>query len=155
MKWLLISAKKCPYALIGIGLTLILLNGCGVKLVADYDAATYDSILSTAKQVDTFYVKLLVTPENEREYKKFVDQYITIEVEIRSLIMRSKIHPLNEESTGIAEIILAKWLKYKAAHEKQNTYKSALVQLHWQRFTRLFTAMAIAEEAKRLAVENT
>ena len=70
MKWLLISAKKCPYALIGIGLTLILLNGCGVKLVADYDTATYDSILSTAKQVDTFYVKLLVTPENEREYKK-------------------------------------------------------------------------------------
>ena len=155
MKWLLRSAKKCPYALIGIGLTLILLNGCGVKLVADYDAASYDSILSTAKQVDTFYVKLLVTPENEREYKKFVGQYITIEVEIRSLIMRSKIHPLNQESTGIAEIILAKWLKYKAAHEKQNTYKSALVQLHWQRFTRLFTAMAIAEEAKRLAVENT
>ena len=155
MKWLLRNAKKCPYALIGIGLTLILLIGCGIKLVADYDAATYDSILSTAKQVDTFYVKLLVTPENEREYKKFVDQYITIEVEIRSLIMRSKIHPLNQESIGIAEIILAKWLKYKAAHEKQNTYKSALVQLHWQRFTRLFTAMALAEEAKRLAVENT
>ena len=71
------------------------------------------------------------------------------------MVMRSKIHPLNEESTGIAEIILAKWLKYKEAHEKTNTYKSALAQLHWQRFTRLFTAMAIAEEAKRLTADNT
>jgi hypothetical protein len=76
MKSLSRNAKKYPYPLIVIGLTLILMNGCGIKLVADYDAATYDSILSTAKQVDTFYVKLLVTPENEREYKNFADQYL-------------------------------------------------------------------------------
>lgn len=155
MKRLSTNEKKHSHVLVGIGLILILLNGCGIKLVADYDAATYESILSTAKLVDTFYVNLLVTPENEREYKNFVDQYIAIEVEIRSLVMRTKIHPLNEESTGIAETILAKWLKYKDAHETADTYKSALIQLHWQRFTRLFTAMAIAEEAKRLAAGDT
>lgn len=155
MIWLLRNAKKYPCTCSGIGLILILFYGCGIKLVADYDAAAYDAILSTAKQVDTFYVKLLETPENERQYKGFADQYTAIEVEIRSLVMRSKIHPLNEDSTGIAEIILDKWLKYKEAHESTNTYKSALVQLHWQRFTRLFTAMAVAEEAKRLAGENT
>lgn len=76
MKKLSRNVKKFPYALIVIGLTLILLNGCGIKLVADYDAATYDSILSTAKQVDAFYINLLVTPEIEREYNNFADQYL-------------------------------------------------------------------------------
>jgi len=155
MKSLSRNAKKYPYALIGIGLMLILLFACGIKLVADYDAATYESILNTAKLVDAFYVNLLVTPETERAYENFADQYLDIEVEIRSLLMRTKIHPLNEESTRIAETILAKWLKYKEAHQDKNTYKSALEQVHWQRFTRLFTAMAVAEEAKRLAAENT
>ena len=155
MKKLLKTTQKSSYALISVGVVLMLFNACGIKLVADYDAATYDAILSTAKQVDTFYVNLLITPENERQFKNFVDQYVTIEVEMRSLVMRSKIRPLNDESSGIAETILAKWLKYKNAHETADAYTSAEVQLHWQRFTRLFTAMAIAEKAKPSTADST
>ena len=130
------------------------LANCSVKLVADYDAAVAESIIEVAQRVDTFYTRLLETPQDERKYVKSVDNYIAIEVELRSLVMRNKIRRLNDESIEIAETTLEKWSKYKKAHKENDLYKDALVLLHRERFTKLFTAMAIAEEAKRLTSED-
>ena len=127
---------------------------CSVKLVADYDATVAESIIVAAQKVDTFYGRLLETPIDDRMYGNFVDNYIVIEVELRSLVMRNKLRPLNDESIEIAETTLEKWSKYKQAHKDKDSYKDALVLLHRKRFTKLFTAMAIAEEAKRLTSKD-
>jgi hypothetical protein len=130
---------------------LLSLAACQVKLVADYDQATFEGILQAAKKVDLFYGQLLERSENARPYAQFTTQYVDIESDLRSLVTRNQARPLNQESTKISETILNLWLKYKAAHQANDGYKTALAKLDRKRFTRLFNAAASAEQAKQLS----
>ena len=66
---------------------------------------------------------------------------------------------------------MEKWLKYKDKHrenwakyqlpdgdsnkiEAKDIYKDTLAKNHRKRFTRLFTAMSVAEEAKKMKSEE-
>lgn len=141
--------------LVSMIVAFLLVQGCSIKLVADYDAELSREIINVSKQVDQFYGDLIETSTVNRSYDKFKDRYIKIEVNIRSLIVQNKARTLNEESISIAEITLEKWLKYKDAHQKNDSYKDTLAKNHRKRFTRLFTAMLVAEEAKKLDTEDS
>jgi len=130
---------------VAIGLT-----GCSIKLVTDYDSATFEETLRVGKKVDRFYGDLLETPADDRQYSKYSDKYVEIETDLRSLWTRNKARTLNQESTEISEIILNLWLKYKNAHERSNTYSDGKAKLDRNRFTRLFVSAADAEAAKKL-----
>ena len=149
---------------------IILWQGCTVKFVADYNAEVAKQIIEVSKQVDSFYGYLLETAYLNRSYEAFKDEYIEIEVNIRALVVLNKARPLNDESIAIAETILDKWIKYKEMHktnwdkfqnpvdesetmDAKDIYKDTLAKNHRKRFTRLFTAMSVAEEAKKLNSE--
>lgn len=131
-------------------LLLIASAGCGVKFVADYDDATFNEILKISKSVDRFYGDLLEAPEADRKYAKYSGRYVDIETDVRSLLTRNKLRPLNAESIQINETILKLWLKYKDAHQKTDGYRTGVARLDRDRFLRLFGAAADAEAAKRL-----
>jgi len=141
------SNQNIIFAVITI---IFLVTSCQLKLVSDYDAGVAEAIMEMAKTVDYFYGKILESEESARPYSEYSEDYLNIEIELRALVMRNKIRPLNEESTKISETILEKWTKYRDAHKEKDTYKSVLAKLHRERFTKLFTAMSIAEEAKKL-----
>lgn len=143
------------YYTVPLLIVLLFIHGCAIKLVADYDEKVAQEIINVSKQVDQFYGELIEMVESERRYEKFKDKYIQIEVNIRALILQNKARPLNEESISIAETTLEKWLKYKNAHKENNSYKSTLAKNHRKRFTRLFTAMSVAEEAKKMKAEES
>lgn len=130
------------------------LSGCPVKFVADYDSATFDQIIGIGKKVDRFYGDLLEVPEGNRQYVKYADKYVDIETDIRSLYIRNKARPLNDESTQISEIILNLWVKYKDAHKKNDGYSDGKAKLDRKRFTRLFISAANAEAAKKLSSDD-
>lgn len=143
---------KCCQSILRITLLISLLlffHGCAIKLVADYDAEITKEIINLSKQVNRFYGILLEKNESKRNYDLFKEKYITIEVNLRALIIQNRARPLNEESISIAETTLEKWLKYKEKHKTNNNYKSSLAGNHRVRFNRLFTAMLVAEEAKK------
>jgi hypothetical protein len=129
---------------------LLALNGCTVKFVSDYDAATYEEILRVGKAVDKFYGDLLEEDESKRSYDKYSEAYVELETELRSLVTRNKSRPLNSESTKISESILKLWIKYKTRHKQKNTYKTGNAKLDRNRFIRLFVSAASAENAKKL-----
>jgi len=150
---------------------MVLLSGCSVKMVADYNAAGAQEIIRIAKVVDLFYGDLLETRYEERSYDRFAEKYRSVEVDLRGLMFQNRIRPYNRESTRISEIILDKWIKYKNRHKSQwekyrlpedspdkikasEIYKDVLVEKHRRRFQRLFIAIAIAEEAKKLAASD-
>lgn len=138
-----------------IMLAALSLGGCMVKLVADYDSATFEEILRDGKKVDRFYGDLLETVENARPYRNYADNYVEIETDLRSLYLRNKARALNAESTRISEIILQLWVKYKEAHSAKDGYSNGMAKLDRAKFTRLFLAAADAEAAKKLASEDT
>jgi len=131
-------------------LLLVAAAGCSVKFVADYDAATFDEILKTGKLVDRFYGDMLEAPEAQRKYAAYSARYVEVETDIRSLLIRNKVRPLNTESIKINETILNLWLKYKDNHQKNDGYRTGVARLDRNRFLRLFAAAADAESAKRL-----
>jgi len=140
----------CAVLLLAFGL-----GACTVKLVADYDEATFNEVLRVGKEVDRFYGMLLEVPEGQRPYATYAKQYVDIETDIRSLVTRNQARPLNKESTQISETILKLWIKYKDKHEAKNAYPTAVAKLDRHRFQRLFRAAAAAEEAKKLKPGDT
>ncbi len=128
---------------------MLLMSSCSFRLVAGYDAATEEEIFKCAKMVDQYYGKLLETDENKRQYAAFADRYISIETELRSLVLRNKVRSLNEDSTLIAENILKLWLRYKDIHKEKNTYSDGNARLDRNRFAQLFSYAARAEGAKK------
>lgn len=128
---------------------LIGLQGCAVKFVDDFNAATYEEILKTGKLVDRFYGELLETEANKRPYQKYSAKYVEIETELRYLYMRNKARPLNEESSKITNNILGLWLKYKHRHKRKNTYSDGNAKLERKRFSKMFISALSAEEIKK------
>ncbi len=156
--------------LLMVAFVMVLLSGCAIQLVADYDAELAQEIIKVSKEVDRFYGALLETRYKDRSYEKFKDTYIDIEVNIRGLVVQNKARPLNDESISIAETTLEKWIKYKNKHKEnwekyllpagdaqkiqaKDIYKDNLIRNHRKRFNRLFTAMSVAEEAKNMKSE--
>ena len=146
------AAMARPFVL--LILLLVAAGGCQVKFVADYDAATFEEILKTGKTVDRFYGDLLEVPEAQRKYATSSARYVEVETDIRSLLTRNQVRPLNTESIKINETILNLWMKYKDNHQKTDTYRTGVAQLDRGRFLRLFKAAADAETAKRLDSED-
>jgi len=114
----------------------------------------YAVLFRQLKEVDKFYGGLLEMPESNRQYSKFSEKYVELESELRSLYIRNKSKPLNEESGEISKIILDFWLKYKAKHKEKDKYSNGNAKLDKSKFIRLFTSAANAESAKKLASED-
>ena len=139
---------KNKYKLIMLLTILLIILSCSVKFVSDYDSKTADKIIRLSKMIDLFYLDIKEIQPEKRLYQKVSKEYKLIEIEIRSLVLMNKIRPLNKESTQIAQQILDFWIEYKEKHKENNTYKDSLLNIHNKRFTRLFIAMAVAEEVK-------
>lgn len=144
--WRNVAARVATLAV----LACLGLAACSIQLVSDYDATTYEEILRVGKKVDHFYGTLLEAPDKDRPYAKYSEKYVEIETDLRSLYMRNKSRPLNQESTEISRIILGLWVKYKQAHRERNTYSTGNAKLDRARFERLFDSAANAEAAKKL-----
>lgn len=141
------------YALF-LGFILLFSSCSAVKFVADYDSTTLDKILDTGKKVDLFYGKLLEMPEKDRAYSKFADQYVEIEVDIRDLVTRNSVRPLNSESTKISETILKQWNENRDKHKAKDGYKDGTAQLDRDNLIDLFRYAANAESAKNLKKDS-
>ena len=134
---------------------LLALGGCTtIKLVADYDAATYEEILRVSKEVDKFYGLLLETPENSRSYKNYSVKYVELEASIRSMHVRNLSRPLNKESTKITKNILDVWIGHKDQHQAKDTYTSGNAKLDRKRLQYMFVQAATAEEAKKPGADD-
>jgi hypothetical protein len=130
------------------------ISGCAIQLVADYDSAAFEEILAVGKKVDKFYGSLLEVKPDNRPYSAFSEQYVVLETDVRSMLLRNQARALNSESTEISRIILKLLTKYKDRHKARNTYTDGNAKLDRNRFTRLFASAASAEEAKRLTTED-
>lgn len=135
-------------------LVFLVSTGCTVKYVAEYDAAIKEEIVQVSKKVDLFWGELLDTPINERKYAKFKDKYNEIEADIRGLVMRNEIRPLNKESTKQAKIALDLWIEDRELHRKNDGFTDFEARQHRTQFTRVFTAIAKGEEVKDTATDK-
>jgi hypothetical protein len=122
-------------------------TGC-LQLIAPYDDQTVRDIFAAARAVDQFYGELLEAPAGKRQYALFSERYVRIESELRSLVLRNEVRPLNEDSTEIARNILALWQQKKERHMKTDSYQTGAANLDRERFADLFKYAVMAEKGK-------
>lgn len=121
--------------------------GC-LQLIAPYDDQTVRDIFATARAVDQFYGELLEAPAGKRQYAHFSERYVQIESDLRALVLRNEVRPLNEESTEMAGNILTLWRQKKERHMRSDTYQSGAAVLDRDRFADMFKYAAMAEKGK-------
>ncbi|MDO8549707.1 MAG: hypothetical protein Q7S39_06105 [Ignavibacteria bacterium] len=131
-----------------LAITILGINGCTIQYVAEYDESIKNEIIRISAEIDKFYGILLETAEAARTYINFKDEYLTIEVDLRTLLTRNKIRPLNEESVKQTEIVLDLWLNDKEQHKTNDSVSDFIIKQHRNQFQRIFIAMAIGEEVK-------
>jgi len=149
----MINKRTSHLVILLLILNLTLITGCTVKYVSDYDGAIKEEIVLVAKKVDLFWGNLLDTNAEERKYELFKETYNEIETDIRGLVMKNEIRPLNKESTRQAEILLNLWMEDKKIHKESDTFKDFIAKQHRRQYVRIFTAMAKGEEAKKNSPE--
>ncbi len=135
--------------LVALLLSLALAAGCTVEYVAERDRAVEEELLRLATEVDRFWVELLDTPAEERGYAAFRDDYNRIESDLRALVLRNEIRPLNAASTEQAELLVAQWQDSRELHRDDDTYGEFRAKRHRDQFARMFRAMARGEQAKQ------
>lgn len=126
----------------------VLFNSCTVQYVAEYDENIKNEIIRIAGDVEMFYADLFEADVTERNYENFKERYIAIEVDLRTLLLRNKIRPLNEESTKQTEIALELWINDKEQHKNEDTVSNFIINSHRKQFQRIFIAMAKGEAVK-------
>ncbi|MEX0661205.1 MAG: hypothetical protein WEA58_10200 [Balneolaceae bacterium] len=146
---LVLQKRKRSWPCIAL-LLLLLHTGCTVQYVAAFDENVRDQIYELAETVDKFWGTMLEMPEDEREYALFRDQYVDIETKLRSLVLKNEARPGNEESAEQSRILLELWIEDKDIHRELDSFNNFLANRHRRQFTEVFTAMARAEEEKRM-----
>jgi hypothetical protein len=150
MKQLIIQTKNVAL----IFVSFLALNSCKVTFVPSYDSKISEQIDETSKSVDLFYLNMLETTSDKdtsREFDKFSEKYVELEVELNSLLNKNKVRPLNKSSTRICEITLQLWQKYKGIHKKDDKLTNGEIIYNRKIFNDLFYAMQVAEIGKKLA----
>src|SRR5258706_4389413 len=128
-------------------LALMTAPGC-FRLIAPYDEQTQQAIFAAARAVDQFYGDLLEAAPATRAYAKYSGRYVQIDTDLRALVLRNEVRPLNQDSTGIARDIQKLWEEKQDQHRRTDGYPDGVARLDRARFTRLFRYAAAAERAK-------
>ncbi|TXK76068.1 hypothetical protein [Mesonia sp. K4-1] len=144
----LILTSKTKIILFCFSLVFVV-SSCRVTLVPSYDEEVAAQIEDTAKQINTFYLQMLEN-QNERDYENYVNEYISIQVELNSLYNKNKVKSLNKNSTRICEITLQLWKKYKEEHKNDETLSDGIIKLNRKTFEDLLYAMQVAEKGKEI-----
>jgi hypothetical protein len=126
-------------------LIMLLLGACTIRIAPDYSPETASAIVATQRQIDTFYAGLLAAPEDQRKFQTFSKGYQDVEVELRTLILRCTIQPLNKNATDLAKGLLDKLHKDEDLHKTTDAYPTDLAKLHQKQFDDALADMAIVQ----------
>lgn len=166
------KTKILLYSIVAFLFVQTLFINCSFHILADYDKDIADEIVKTAKDVDAFFLLVLDTDPNRRQYETFITQYRKIESDLSSLLLKNRIRPLNEESIKISENTLEAWRKLKSYHKERTEwsrlsdgepnkistdkiFSDVMIENNRRIFFDNFSAMAVAEYAKKLGTTNT
>jgi hypothetical protein len=142
-------SSRLPATTVSLLVLLASLSAPGCfRLIAPYDEQTQQAIFTAARDVDQFYGDLLEAPPSGRAYAKFSGRYVQIDTELRALVLRNEVRPLNQDSTGIVRDIQKLWEEKQGQHHRTDGYSDGAARLDRARFTRLFRYAATAERAK-------
>lgn len=78
------------------------------SLIAQYDNQTKEALLAVAREVDLFF--LTIESKNEPpHFKEVAPEFMEIKADLRSLLMRNQVRPLNSISARQTKLLIEQW----------------------------------------------
>lgn len=137
----------------------LLLQGCSLKLVADYDSASVDQLLAAYEKVDHFYDRLAETAPADRTYDAFQSEWSSIATDLRTFALRQRGRDLNEQSEEIADMLVERWEQARFNHRQRQAsddparhddpYPTSVIALDRAQFDDWFYKAISAEKFKQ------
>jgi len=140
-----------------LALSFVVLPGCAVTLVPEYDQATEEKLIATYESVNRLYDSLAEADPAARAYEGYSKAWADVATDLRVLAMRQKARPDNEESQKIIDKLLSNWETARALHKKRssqpehrdNPYLDSQIELDRTQFEAQFSAAVAAEVFKK------
>ena len=76
---------------------VIFLAGCRASFVPAYDAALQTQIENAAKATDMMYLQLMSSPDSLKSFDHYLNEYLNIESDINSLLLKNEVRPKAKE----------------------------------------------------------
>ncbi|MDR1760946.1 MAG: hypothetical protein LBR55_00705 [Bacteroidales bacterium] len=131
-------------------LLILSLSACKVMLVPKYDEKIAEQIEAVSKSIDKLYLTMLET-SSERTYSKFAEQYVNIEVELESILLKNKYRKKNSDTIEACESALELFKKYKEAHKKEKTIDDGTIIAYKESLKGRLEALLEIEKKKKIA----
>lgn len=130
---------------------LLLLSGCSVQLVAEFDPQTLNQLQQINNQIDRLYLQMSALPATQRQYQQFQPQYLDIDVTIRGFVRLQEWRQMNEETYKQAQILAKLWQQDMQQHRKSGHLSDFLLKRHRAQYQQLINTIAQGELAKKAA----
>ena len=128
---------------------LLLLSGCSLSLIADYDEQTLERLERIERDIEHLYLSMQTLKAHQRQYNRFSGQYLELEINIRSMKRRQARRKNNSETLQQANILVQLWQQDMLNHQKNKTLSDFLVKRRMNQYQRLMNALITGELAKQ------
>jgi hypothetical protein len=150
-----VTALTRGLILLAAAVVAVMVSGCAVMWVANYDKESVDRSTEISKSVLKIYQDLMATDPGKRAAAMagpLGARHGDVETQIRLHLLREHARAKNTESTTVAGNLLESWQKLTANHRSTDTSALSDAVLNIERgvLERHLRAAFIAEEAKKL-----
>lgn len=140
-----------------VSLWALLLAGCAINLVAEYDKVSEDRLMTAYEKVNRMYDSLADAAPAERGYDKFAKSWADISTDLRVVALRQKARASNAESIEIVDKLIRNWEKTRGEHKERSAdpqqrgdpYRATRIELDRAQFEAQFAAAVAAERFKK------
>lgn len=129
---------------------MVLLSGCSTTLVAPYDPQIRMMLVRSSVEIEDFWQQMQQTPVAERQYSHFSERYQKINIDLKVLLKLSQMRANNEDSATQVENLLTLWQQDIDKHKQKDSFKDFLLKRRVKEYQRMFSAMLVAEDAKKM-----
>lgn len=145
MNTVLQKNKSLFYSLLLV--PLILLAGCRASYVPAYDAALQTQIENAAKSTDMLYLTMIASPDEVKNYDRYLSEYLNIEGEINSILLKNEVRPKSADIVASIKILKDYFMKAKEDHAKRDVLSNAEALIYNEQLKALWKPVLIEEIA--------
>lgn len=126
---------------------LILLASCRASYVPAYDVALLTQIENAAKATDMLYLTMIASPDNVKDYQRYLGEYLNIEGEINSILLKNEVRLKSTDMVASVKILKNYFIKAKEDHAKRNVLSNAEALIYNEQLKALWKPVLIEEIA--------
>jgi muramidase (phage lysozyme) len=136
-------------ALLALLLALpVLVAGCTIKLIADYDEQIDTAATELQQSMDRFLSELRQTVR-PRQYGPSADFYVQYAVAVRSVRIRASTHEKNRSSIAQYDLMLRSLEILRQLHDSQDDLSDGAIESAIDEFNLAWTSIISLEVAKK------